>query len=150
MAHSKSALKRWRQNERHRARNKPVRTAARTAVRSARATIATGGDDAAGAIQSAASVLDRAAKHNVIHRNTASRHKSRLMRAMNRAGGAPAAEAPKRARKTAAKKTARKDACQARIKVGVITARYVDGEAGRPLRVEGFSYAIERLDQPVV
>ena len=107
MAHSKSALKRWRQNERHRARNKPVRTAARTAVRSARATIAAGGDDATSAIQSAASVLDRAAKHNVIHRNAASRHKSRLMRAMNRIGAAPA-EAPKRTRKTAAKKTARK------------------------------------------
>jgi small subunit ribosomal protein S20 len=107
MAHSKSALKRWRQNERHRARNKPVRTAARTAVRSARAAI-TAGEDAPGAITRAASVLDRAAKHNVIHRNTASRHKSRLMRAMNRAGGAPTAEAPKRARKTAAKKTARK------------------------------------------
>jgi small subunit ribosomal protein S20 len=107
MAHSKSALKRWRQNERHRARNKPVRTAARTAVRSARASISDGDGDALASIQQAASVLDRAAKHNVIHRNTASRHKSRLMRAMNKAG-TPAAEAPKRARKTAAKKTAKK------------------------------------------
>jgi small subunit ribosomal protein S20 len=107
MAHSKSALKRWRQNELRRTRNKPVRTAARTAVRTARAAIAAGGEDAMGAIQSAASMLDRAAKHNVIHRNAASRHKSRLMRALNRIGTAPA-EAPKRARKTAAKKTARK------------------------------------------
>ena len=107
MAHSKSALKRWRQNERRRARNKPVRTAARTAVRGARATIAGGGDGAMSAIQGAASVLDRAAKHNVIHRNAAARHKSRLMKAMNRIGAAPS-EAPKRARKTAAKKTARK------------------------------------------
>jgi small subunit ribosomal protein S20 len=109
MAHSKSALKRWRQNERHRARNKPVRTAARTAVRNARATIVAGGDEEATAsIQAASRVLDRAAKRNVIHRNAASRHKSRLMRAMNKLGAAPAAEAPKRARKTAAKKTTRK------------------------------------------
>ncbi len=107
MAHSKSALKRWRQNEQHRARNKPVRTAARTAVRNARDVIAVGGDDAVGAIRSAASVLDRAAKNNIIHRNTASRSKSRLMKALNRAGAAQG-EAPKSARKTAAKKTARK------------------------------------------
>ena len=109
MAHSKSALKRWRQNERHRERNKPVRTAARTAVRSARAAIAGSTEDVGERIEHAASVLDRAAKHNVIHRNTASRHKSRLMKAMNRLG-TPAAEAPKRARKTAAKKTAARKA----------------------------------------
>jgi small subunit ribosomal protein S20 len=107
MAHSKSALKRWRQNEGHRARNKPVRTAARTVVRNARAAIAGGGDGATEAVQKATGVLDRAAKRKVIHRNAAARHKSRLMRALNRLGAAPV-EAPKRARKTAAKKTTRK------------------------------------------
>ena len=105
MAHSKSALKRWRQNEKRRARNKPVRTSARTAVRRARVEIAEGGDGADQAIREAASIVDRAAKRNVIHRNAASRHKSRLMRARNRAG-APAPEPPKRGRKTAAKKAA--------------------------------------------
>jgi small subunit ribosomal protein S20 len=110
MAHSKSALKRWRQNERHRDRNKPVRTSARTAVRKTRVSIASGnGDEAAAVLRDAMSVLDRAAKRNVIHRNAASRHKSRLMRALNRLS-APAAEAPKRARKTPAKKAAAKKA----------------------------------------
>ena len=33
MAHSKSAIKRWRQNAKRRERNKPVRTSARTASR---------------------------------------------------------------------------------------------------------------------
>jgi small subunit ribosomal protein S20 len=109
MAHSKSALKRWRQNERHRARNKPVLTSARTAVRKTRAAIANGGGEEASAVlRDALSVLDRAAKRNVIHRNAAARHKSRLMRALNRTSAEPAAEAPKRARKTAAKKTAKK------------------------------------------
>jgi small subunit ribosomal protein S20 len=109
MAHSKSALKRWRQNERHRARNKPVRTSARTAVRKTRAAIADGGgEDAAAALREAASVLDRAAKRNVIHRNTAARHKSRLMRALNRLSTEPAPAAAKRARKSPAKKTAKK------------------------------------------
>ena len=109
MAHSKSALKRWRQNERHRERNRPVRSAARTAVRNARAAIADGGEDAAASLKDAASVLDRAAKHNVIHRNAAARHKSRLMRAMNKTSAPSTAAAPaKRTRATAAKKTSRK------------------------------------------
>jgi len=104
VAHSKSALKRWRQNEAHRARNKTVRTAARTAVRGARTAIATPDGDAAAAIREASSILDRAAKRNVIHRNAASRHKSRMMRQANRAGPAAAEAAPaKRTRKAPAK-----------------------------------------------
>jgi small subunit ribosomal protein S20 len=125
LAHSKSALKRWRQNEAHRERNKPVRTGARSAVRKARELIATPGatEEAAAAIREASRVLDRAAKRNIIHRNAASRQKARLMRHLNQAGVAPAtAEAPKRARKAApatkkaaakkapAKKTTRKSA----------------------------------------
>lgn len=120
MAHSKSALKRWRQNEKHRIRNKGVRSGARTAVRNARTTIATAdADEARAAIAEAASILDRASKSNVVHKNAASRHKSRLMRRLN-AAGAPQAEAaePKRARKTAtktgAKTTARKTAAKPR------------------------------------
>ena len=117
MAHSKSALKRWRQNERARARNKGVRSSTRTAVRNARAAIADGGD-ADAAISEAMRVLDRAAKRNVIHKNAASRHRSRLMTMRNRAAGAPAAEAPKRGRRTsgAAKKTATKRATKSRAK----------------------------------
>lgn len=108
MAHSKSALKRWRQNELRRERNKPVRTAARTAARQAHAVIATGtADEAQAAIREATGILDRAAKRRVIHANAASRHKSRLMRQLNRLTGGVAApaEAPKRARKPAAKTT---------------------------------------------
>jgi small subunit ribosomal protein S20 len=113
VAHSKSALKRWRQNEAHRARNKPVRTAARTAAKKARTLIAdaTAGntDEAAAAVREAASILDRAAKRNVIHKNAAARHKRRLMRHLNQAGAATGeAEAPKRARKAPAKKAAAK------------------------------------------
>jgi small subunit ribosomal protein S20 len=106
VAHSKSALKRWRQNEAHRERNKPVRSEARTAVKKARETITSGGDGEA-AIKEAMSILDRAAKRNVIHKNAASRHKSRLMRLSNKSH-APSEEAPKKGRKTAAKKTATK------------------------------------------
>jgi small subunit ribosomal protein S20 len=99
LAHSKSALKRWRQNETHRESNKPVRTGARTATRKAHATIVAGTpDEAQAAIREATGIVDRAAKRNVIHKNTASRHKSRMMKHLNKvAGTAPvAAAAPKK------------------------------------------------------
>jgi small subunit ribosomal protein S20 len=108
VAHSKSALKRWRQNERHRERNKTVRSASRTAVKTARVAIAETPDTAAAAIASAASVLDRAVKSNVIHKNAAARHKSRLMRHQHQAAGGTAVAAP--VKKTAAKKSAAKKA----------------------------------------
>jgi small subunit ribosomal protein S20 len=110
LAHSKSALKRWRQNEAHRARNKSVRTAARTSVKKAHTAITTGDSEAQAAIREAASILDRATKKNVVHKNAAARHKSRLMRQLNAASTAPSAEtatAP-RARKPAAAKRATK------------------------------------------
>lgn len=100
LAHSNSALKRWRQNGTHRIRNKAVRSAARTAVKRAQAVIdQSGADDARAAIAAAVTILDRAAKRNVVHKNAASRHKSRLMLRLNKAG-ALAAEAPKQPRRT--------------------------------------------------
>jgi small subunit ribosomal protein S20 len=109
MAHSKSALKRWRQNEKRRARNKPVRTAARTSVKNARSVITSGEGDAQAAIAEAMSIVDRAAKRNVIHKNAAARHKSRLMKLQNKVGAGVTTEEPKKkARKTTARKTAAK------------------------------------------
>lgn len=110
MAHSKSALKRWRQNEAHRARNKSVRSATRSAVKKAHTAIAAGDAEAQAAIREAASILDRAAKTHVVHKNAVARHKSRLMRQMNRASTAPSAvEATStRTRKPSGTKTATK------------------------------------------
>jgi small subunit ribosomal protein S20 len=108
MAHSKSALKRWRQNERRRERNKSVRSTSRTAVKNARAAIESGNsDDAEAAVRSAIAVLDRASKSNVVHKNAVARHKSRLMRRLN-AIGSPTVAAPRKGTKSAAKKTAAK------------------------------------------
>jgi len=111
VAHSKSALKRWRQNERQRERNKAVRSGTRTAVKKARAGISAGPDEGAAAVREAMGVLDRAAKRNVIHKNAASRHKSRLMKHLNAVSGGAAAEAPKK-RRAPAKKTAAKTAAK--------------------------------------
>jgi small subunit ribosomal protein S20 len=78
MAHSNQARKRIRQNERHAARNRPIRTSAARRVRDARDAIENGDADAADVVRAAQSALDRAAKRNVIHPNAASRRKRRL------------------------------------------------------------------------
>ena len=108
MAHSKSALKRWRQNEAHRERNKGVRSGARTAVKKAHTAIEGGSDDAQAAIREAASILDRASKGNIVHKNAVARHKSRMAKHVNKLAGAAAtvAEAPKKTRRAPAKKAA--------------------------------------------
>jgi small subunit ribosomal protein S20 len=97
LAHPKSAIKRHRQSLRRGERNQARRTAARSAVRKARELMADGSrDEAAAAVNSAASILDRAANKGTLHPNNASRRKSRLMRQLNRAQAPPSAEGPRR------------------------------------------------------
>jgi small subunit ribosomal protein S20 len=116
LAHSKSALKRWRQNERHRERNKSVRSSSRTAVKNARSAIVDGdADEATAAVRSAIGVLDKASKSNVVHKNAVARHKSRLMRRLNGIGAARTEE-PKKGRKTSTKAAGRKTATKASTK----------------------------------
>lgn len=83
MANIKSQIKRNRQNEKRRLRNRVVRGTARAAIRNARAAILTG--DVATtkeAVLAAISRLDKAAGKGVIHKNNAARRKSRLMKAL--------------------------------------------------------------------
>lgn len=80
MANIKSQIKRDRQNEKRRLRNRMVRGAFRSAVREARATIETGAMDQ-DSLTNAISQLDKAAGKGVIHKNNAARRKSRLMKA---------------------------------------------------------------------
>ena len=77
MANTKSAIKRIRQNERRRLRNRAMRSkirgtvkAARTAEGTARATV----------VLEAIRLLDKAVSKGVLHRNTAARKKSALAR----------------------------------------------------------------------
>ena len=81
MANIKSQIKRNRQNEKRRLRNRTFRGAARAAVRDARATIDKGKPDEAVVLE-AISRLDKAAEKGVIHKNNAARRKSRLMKAL--------------------------------------------------------------------
>ena len=81
MANIKSAIKRNKQNEKRRLRNRIFRGRARTAVKKARLAIdANDSDSARQATLEAISTLDKAAEKGVLHKNNAARRKSRLMR----------------------------------------------------------------------
>ena len=77
MANTKSAMKRMRQSETRRVRNRTIRSQVRTAVKTARAA---GGDALRTAVADAIRALDKAVTKGVIHRNTAARKKSGLAR----------------------------------------------------------------------
>ena len=83
MANTKSAIKRIRQNERRRVRNRAIRSQLRSAVKTARAAE---GPPQAAAVLEAIRALDRAVSRGVIHRNTAARKKSSLARRLVPAG----------------------------------------------------------------
>ena len=86
MPHSVSARKRVRQNETHHVRNRAVKSSVRTSVKRFRAHVAAGDLDKARAEYAAVvKKLDQAAAKRVLHKNTASRYKSRLAALLNRA-----------------------------------------------------------------
>jgi len=81
LANIQSAIKRNRQNEKRRLRNRNVRGKARTQVKKAKEAIQTGDREAAIAnVKEAVKSLDRAASKGVIHKNNAARRKSRLFK----------------------------------------------------------------------
>ncbi len=79
MANIKSQIKRNRQSESARQRNKVVRSKTRTMVKKFETAVEAADKDAATeAYKAACSALDKAANKNVIHDNAASRKKARL------------------------------------------------------------------------
>lgn len=79
MAHSRTAQKRVRQNEAHRARNRWRLRTMRESIAAFLGTLAHGSvEDSVKAYRECASVIDKTAQKGVIHRNQASRRKSRL------------------------------------------------------------------------
>ena len=83
MANIKSQIKRNKQNEKRRLRNRYYIGKARSFVKKARLTIEAGGvEDARQATVEAISALDRAAEKGILHKNNAARRKSRLMKHM--------------------------------------------------------------------
>lgn len=79
MANIKSQIKRNRQNELARERNKSVRSALKTAVRRFEEAVASGNaDDAKKLANEATKKLDKAASKKVIHKNQAANRKSAI------------------------------------------------------------------------
>ena len=94
MANIKSQIKRNRQNDKRRLRNRVYRGTARIAVRTARSAIDSSAPESNVALISAISALDKAAEQGVIHRNNAARRKSRLVKAFAKMEPAKVAAEP--------------------------------------------------------
>ena len=76
----KSSQKRERQNEKNRMRNRSYKSKARTMIKKAFLAMEEGNlENAKAATADAIQALDKAAAKGVIHKNNASRRKSRLM-----------------------------------------------------------------------
>ena len=84
MANHKSALKRAKQNEIRRLRNKTTKTRTKNATKNVHLALSGGTpEDAVAKLNEAKSVIDNAAKKGVIHKNTAARKISRLTKHVN-------------------------------------------------------------------
>ncbi|HAE85828.1 MAG TPA: 30S ribosomal protein S20 [Anaerolineaceae bacterium] len=84
MANIKSQIKRNKQNQKRRMRNRVYRGTARTYVRKAEAAIKVGDAQASQEeVLKAIKALDKAASKGVIHKNNAARRKSRLVKKLN-------------------------------------------------------------------
>ncbi len=85
MASHKSAWKRYLQSEKRRERNRSLKSALKTQLKKARAEIAAGSASAvAGEVKNAVASLQSAVTKGAMHKRTAARRVSRLMKAANK------------------------------------------------------------------
>jgi small subunit ribosomal protein S20 len=86
MASHASAIKKNRQDQKRRLRNRTHASKLRTQVKKVRKALDAGDGTAAAALmRDTVTLLDRTARHGVIHKNTAARTKSRLAKALAKA-----------------------------------------------------------------
>jgi small subunit ribosomal protein S20 len=84
MANHKSAIKKMRQDEVRRLRNKSYKTRVKNVIKSVEAAIKEQKREAAEkALHEAISVIDQVASKGIIHKNNAARKKSRLTKKVN-------------------------------------------------------------------
>ncbi|MCB9778370.1 MAG: 30S ribosomal protein S20 [Alphaproteobacteria bacterium] len=84
MANHKDAIKRNKQNEKRRLRNRHYRTMMRTRIKALRTLLDAGDKDAAAAaLPETVSMIQRVAQKGVIHKKQAARRVSRLTQAVN-------------------------------------------------------------------
>lgn len=110
MANIKSQIKRNKQAEVARERNKAIKTALKTEVKKFNASLEVSVEEAAVSLKAVTVALDKAASDGVIHNNEASRKKSTAAKKYNAVVANPPApkveeeKKPKAAKATAAKK----------------------------------------------
>ncbi len=80
MANIKSQIKRNKQNEQRRVRNKAVRSELKTRTKAATSAAEQGAENADELARLAIKRLDKAAAKGIIHKNQAARRKSRLVK----------------------------------------------------------------------
>jgi small subunit ribosomal protein S20 len=84
MPNIKSAIKRVKTSNEHRAQNASVKSAMRSSVKNVEALVTNNDlDKAKVALVEASKKLDKAARNGLIHKNAAARHKSRLTKKVN-------------------------------------------------------------------
>lgn len=84
MANHKSAAKRAKQNEVRRLRNRSVRSNMKTEIKKVYAAKEEGADNTMQIFQNAQSVIAKAAKKGILHKNTAARKTSRIAKYLNK------------------------------------------------------------------
>ena len=85
MPNTKSAAKAMRQAERRRVNNLKTKTKFKAAVKKVKKLVTeTNAKDAVTALKDAMSAMDKAVKRGVMHKNTASRKKSRLAKSIGK------------------------------------------------------------------
>lgn len=80
MPNIKSAIKRVRTNETKNAQNSHVRSTMRSAVKKADQALLNNQENAGDSVKAAIKQVEKAASKGLIHKNTAARKKSRLMK----------------------------------------------------------------------
>jgi len=83
LANHKSAIKRAKQSQGRRLRNRSAKTTLKTLEKKLRAVKEAGGENADEILRKNQSALHKAAKKGIIHKKTASRKISRLFKFMN-------------------------------------------------------------------
>ncbi len=84
MANTRFAIKKHKQSEKRRVRNKAVKSAVKTLIKKAKSFITAGEKEKAiETVKLAYSKIDKAAEKGILHKNNAARKKSRLMKVFN-------------------------------------------------------------------
>jgi small subunit ribosomal protein S20 len=108
LANIKSAKKRARQSEKHRQHNASLRSMVRTYIKKVITAVAAGDKKLAEeALKAAQPVIDRMADKGLIHKNKASRHKSRLSASVKKMSQGTAATTTATKAKTTRAKSAK-------------------------------------------